>query len=201
MKEGDASLTEANRLAKKAVALDDTDSYAQWSLGCTYLCGRRYRNSRFHLAKALELNPNDVEARALHGLFLTYIGQTDEALAEYEQAKKVDPHHLAWLPWYQGFTYFTALRFNEAIEILEPIEQPANEVRGVLAASYALVGRLEEANLMLGSFLRAAEDEMVDFPGRSAAAWMQNWHSVVPYKNDADRQVWVDGLRKAGLDP
>ena len=102
---------------------------------------------------------------------------------------------------YQGFTYFTALRLNEAIEIFEPIEQPANEVRGVLAASYALVGRLEEANLMLGSFLRAAEDEMVDFPGRSAAAWMQNWHSVVPYKNDADRQVWVDGLRKAGLDP
>ncbi len=201
VKEGDASLTEAHRLAKKAVALDDTDSYAQWSLGCTYLCGRRYRNSRFHLAKVLELNPNDVEARALHGMFLTFIGQTDEALAEYEQAKKVDPHHLAWLPWYQGFTYFTALRFNEAIEILEPIEQPANEVRGVPAASYALVGRLEEANLMLGSFLRAAEDEMVDFPGRSAAAWMQNWHSVVPYKNDADRQVWVDGLRKAGLDP
>ena len=201
LKEGDASLTEAHRLAKKAVALDDSDCYAQWVLGCTYLFGRRYHNSRFHLGKALELNPNDVEARALYGMFLTYIGQTDEALAEYEQAQKVDPHHLTWLPWYQGFTYFTALRFNEAIEILEPIEQPANEVRGLLTASYALVGRLEEANLMLGSFLRAAEDEMVDFPGRSVAAWMRNWHSLVAYKNDADREVWADGLRKAGLDP
>ncbi len=201
LKEGDTSLAEAHRLAKKAVALDDTDCYAQWSLGCTYLMGRQYRNSRFHLEQALELNPNDVEARSLYGLFLTYIGQADEALAEYEQAKKVDPHHLAWLPWYYGFTYFTALRFNEAIEILEPIEQPVNEVRGLLAASYALVGRLEEAHLMLGSFLRAAEDEMVDFPGRSVAAWIRNWHSLVAYKNDADRQVWVDGLRKAGLDP
>jgi adenylate cyclase len=200
-KEGDDSLTESHRLAKMAVSLDDTDCYAQWSLGCTYLCGRRYRNSRFHLEKALDLNPNDVEARALYGLFLTYIGQPEEALAEYDQAKKVDPHHLTWLPWYYGFAFFTALRFNDAIEVLEPIEQPANEVRGILAASYALVGRLEDANLMLGSFLRAAEDEMVDFPGRSAAVWMQIWHSVVPFKNDADREVWADGLRKAGLDP
>jgi len=200
-KEGDESLTESHRLAKMAVSLDDTDCYAQWSLGCTYLCRRRYRNSRFHLEKALDLNPYDVEARALYGLFLTYIGQPEEALAEYDQAKKVDPHHLTWLPWYYGFAFFTALRFKEAIEILESIEQPANEVRGLLAASYALVGWLEEANLMLGSFLRAAEDEMVDFPGRSVAAWMQSWHSVVPYKNDADREVWADGLRKAGLDP
>jgi len=201
VKEGDESLTEAHRLAKRAVLLDETDCYAQWSLGCTFLFGRRYRNSRFHLVKALELNPNDVEARSLYGMYLTYIGQTNEALAEYDQAKEVDPHHLTWLPWYYGFTFFTALSFDEAIEVLEPIEEPANEVRGILAASYALVGRLEEANLMLGSFLRAAEDEMIDFPGRSAAAWVRNWHSLVPYKSDADREVWADGLRKAGLDP
>ena len=106
--EGDASLSEALRLAKAAVALDDTDCYTHWTLGCAYLWGRRYQNSKFHLEKALELNPYDVESRTLHGLFQTYIGQTDAALAEYEEAEKVDPHHLAWLPWYKGFTYFTA---------------------------------------------------------------------------------------------
>ena len=81
------------------------------------------------------------------------------------------------------------------------MEHPANEVRGILAASYAFVGRLKEAELMLGSFLRAADKEMIDFPGHSTAAWVQNWHSIVPYKNDADRELWADGLRKAGLDP
>ena len=133
-------------------------------------------------------------------MFLTYIGQTDEALAEYREAEKVDPHHHIWLSWYQGFTYFTASRFDEAIEKLEPIEEPHNEMRGLLAASYAYCGRMEEAELMLSSFLSTAEDEMVDFPGRSVAAWMENWHTVAPYKNEAEREVWAVGLRKAGLE-
>ena len=198
-KDSDAARNEAHQLAKKAVALDETDCYAQWNLGLTYLILRRYDNSRFHLEKALALNPNDVEARALYGLFLTYNGQAEDALTEYEQAQKVDPYHLTWLPWYQGFTNFTALRFDEAIEKLEPIEHPLNEVRGLLAASYAYVGRLEEARVMLDAFLRAGEIEMVEFPGRSAAAWKRSWNSLVPYKNDSDREVWATGWRKAGL--
>ena len=198
---GDASLSEAQRLAKLAVSLDDTDCYAQWTLGGMYMFGGRYQNARFHLEKALELNPNDVEARTMYGLFLTYIGQTDEALAAYKEAERVDPHHLTWLPWYQSFSYFTASHFEGAIEMLEPIEQKHFEMLGILAASYAYVGRLEEAEFMLSSFLRAAEDEMVDFPGRSTVAWIQHWHSILPYKHEAHREIWADGLRKAGLDP
>ena len=198
-KDSDAARNEAHQLAKKAVALDETDCYAQWNLGLTYLILRRYDNSRFHLEQALALNPNDVEARALYGLFLTYNGQAEDALTEYEQAQEVDPYHLTWLPWYEGFTNFTALRFDETIEKLEPIEHPLNEVRGLLAASYAYVGRLEEARVMLNAFLRAGENEMVDFPGHSAAAWTQNWNSLVPYRNDSDREIWATGWRKAGL--
>ncbi|MGI9522592.1 MAG: tetratricopeptide repeat protein [Hyphomicrobiaceae bacterium] len=137
----------------------------------------------------------------MYGMFLTYIGYTDEALAAYKEAERVDPHHLVWLPWYRGFTYFTASCFDDAIEILEPFEPKHIEILGVLAASYAYVGRLEEAEFMLSSFLRAAEDEMVDFPGRSTDAWVRNWHSILPYKNEINREIWAVGLRKAGLDP
>jgi adenylate cyclase len=197
---GDTSLTEAHRNAKMAVDLDATDSYTQWTLGCSYLFERRHQNSRFHIERALELNPNDVEALALYGLFLTCIGKTDEAIAAYREAEKVDPHHLSWMPWYWGYTYFMASRFEEAIEVSEPIEQPNLEILAVLAASYAYVGRSQKASRALDAFLSTAEEEMVDFPGRSAAAWSRSWNSLRLLMDD-QRKFWAAGLRKAGLDP
>ena len=189
------------RLAKAAVALDDTDCFTHWSLGFAFLSGRRYQNSKHHLEKALELNPYDVEACTMHGMFQTYIGQTDTALREYEKAEMVDPHNLEWLPWYKAFTYVTASGFEEAIDVLEPMEEPHFEMRGILAVSYAYVGRTQEARRALDSFLSAAKDEMVEYPGRSASAWVRKWNTLQPYKNDAHRELWAIGLRKAGLDP
>jgi tetratricopeptide (TPR) repeat protein len=197
---GDTSLTEAHRHAKMAVDLDATDSYTQWTLGCSCLFERRYQNSRYHIERALELNPNDVEALALYGLFLTCIGETDEAIAAYREAEKVDPHHLSWMPWYWGYTYFMASRFEEAIEVSESVEQPNLEMLAVLAASYAYVGRSQEASRALDAFLSMAEEEMVDFPGRSATAWTRNWNSLKLLMDDQSK-LWVAGLRKAGLDP
>lgn len=198
---GDASLAEAYRLAKMAVELDDTDSYTQWTLSCAHVCGRSHRNAGVHIDRALKLNPNDVEALALNGLFLTYIGETDEAMTAYREAENVDPHNLSWLPWYWGFTYFTAGRFNETIDTLEPVEQPHVEMLALLAASYAYDGRSRDASRTLDAFLSAAEDEMVDFPGHSTNAWIRNWNTLKPYKDDAHREAWAVGLRKAGLDP
>ena len=77
---------------------------------------------------------------------------------------------------------------------------PHNEVRSLLAASYAYVGRLDEAKAMLEEFLRQAEREMVGFPGRSLAAWKTYWRSLRCYEDESDTEHWLDGMRKAGLD-
>ena len=53
---------------------------------------------------------------------------------------------------------------------------------------------------MLEEFLRRAEEEMVDFPGRSLAAWKRSWRSLRFYKDKADVEMWLDGLQKAGLE-
>jgi adenylate cyclase len=197
--EGDASLNEAYRLSKKAVELDPTDCFTQWTLGCTYLFRRQFERSKLHFDKALELNPHDVESLSLMGLYYTYIGQPDRSLSLYEEAKKVDPHHLAWLPWYYGFTYYSMSRFNDAVDALEPIEQPNLEIMAILAGCYAHTGRQMEAEEMLRLFLDSAEREMVDFPGRSATAIFEGWHTICPYKDDSDRKRLVIGLQKAGL--
>jgi adenylate cyclase len=198
--DGDAALSEALRWGKQAVALDDADSWSHCVLGEAYHFNREFDKARFHLEKAINLNPNDVGARGVYGQFLTCVGETDKALAEFEYARQIDPHDIVWLPWIRGFAYFHARQYDAAIACFEQIENRHCEVCALLAASYAHVGRLDEAKSMLEEFLRRAEEEMVDFPGHSIAAWRRSWHSLMIYKDKADVEMWLDGLHKAGLE-
>ena len=200
VEDGDLALNEAIRWGKEAVALDDTDSGTQWRLGTAYHMARQFDRARFHIEKAISLNPNDVEARTEYGFFLTCVQEIPKAIAEFNLARQVDPQGLSWLPWVEGLAYFTARQYDEAIACFDRIEDPHFEVYSLLAASYAYVGRLEEAKPMLEEFLRRAEREMVGFPGRSSAAWRRQWHILACFKDEADSEHWIDGLCKAGLD-
>jgi hypothetical protein len=81
---------------------------------------------------------------------------------------------------------------------MKEIVNPINDVRGWLAASYAQAGRLDEARSAMEEFLRLAEAETEEFPGRTMAAWETHWARFCPYKEDADLQRLLEGLRKAG---
>jgi TolB-like protein len=200
VEDGDYALNEAIRWGKKAVAVDDADSRSHWTLGEAYLLTREFDKARFHIEKAIDLNPNDVEALTIYGFFLTCVREFPEAIAVFERARQVDPQDLNYVPWLEGFAYFTARQYDEAIACFEKIEDPHYEVYSLLSASYAYVGRLDDAKPMLEEFLRRAEHEMVDFPGRSLAAWKRNWHSLACYEDEADGEHWLHGLRKAGLE-
>jgi adenylate cyclase len=200
VEDGDHALNEAVRWGKEAVAVDDADSRSHWTLGEAYLLTREFDKARFHLEKAIGLNPNDVEALTIYGFFLTCVREIPEAIAVFERARQVDPQDLNYLPWLEGFAYFTARQYEEAIACFEKVEDPHYEVYSLLAASYAYVGRLNDAKPMLEEFLCRAEQEMVDCPGRSLAAWKRNWHSLACYEDEADGEHWLHGLRKAGLE-
>jgi adenylate cyclase len=199
VEDADHSLEEAIRCGKEAVAVDNSDCRAHWNLGEAYIFARDFEKARFHFKKAIDLNPNDVEARTGYGLFLTTMHEIPNAIAEFEHARQVDPQDLTWLPWLEGYAHFTAKHYDRAIACFERIEDPHFEVYSLLAASYAHLGRLDDAKPMLEDFLRKAESEMVDFPGRSLAAWKHVWRSPAIYKEQADTDHWFDGLRKAGL--
>jgi len=96
--------------------------------------------------------------------------------------------------------FFTARRYDQAIAALRTIEDPINEVRGWLTASYAGAGRLDEARAMLEEFLRVAKGDMAMFPGCKLAASEPFWHGAIEYQNEADFEHLYDALRKAGLE-
>ena len=195
----DRALKTALEFAKQAVTLDDADSTARWILSLAHLLMRNYEDARVHIEKAIELNANDTEARAVYGLFLTWIGEPEKALEQFEIAKRHNPFDISWLPWVKGIAYFTARRYGEAIDSFNQIHDPNHEINYWLAASYAHAGRAAEARAKLQEFLRLAERDMAHFPGQNPQQWMNYLHRPNPYMDRRDLDHLCDGLRKAGL--
>ena len=193
------ALAKAFALARRAVELDETDSFARCLLGVVHLFRREYDEARSETEKGVELNPNDPEARRYYGDFLAATGKPEAAIEQIDLAKRLNPFDTRWVPWIRGIACFTARRYEEAIATLRQARDPINEVRGWLAASYAHAGRLSEARATLEEFLRVAESDMAIFPGRRLKDWESYWHGAFEYEDQKDFDHLFDGLRKAGL--
>src|SRR5262249_15960545 len=102
----DQTIKEALDFAKRAVTLDDADSTARWVLSLVYMLMHNFAEGRPHIERAVELNPNDSEARGVYAYFLSCAGEPDKALEQFEIAWRHNPFDLAWLPWVKGQAYF-----------------------------------------------------------------------------------------------
>ena len=101
---GSEAFPKAKDAAEKALALDENLAEAHAARAFIYFlwewnwaeAGREYR-------RAIQLNPNYSSARQWYASLLAVIGQTDEALEEAKQARKLDPFspiiasHPAWI--------------------------------------------------------------------------------------------------------
>jgi TolB-like protein/Tfp pilus assembly protein PilF len=195
----DKAFADAMDAENTAVGIDDTDSRIHCQLGMLHHYCRAFDEAGQDFGMAIRLNPNDFQAMALYGNYLTAIGNPEDAIEQFDKAMRLNPLEPSWVRWLRGAACFTAKRYDEAIADLRSIRGPFNEVRGWLAASYAGAGRLDEARATLEEFLRVAEEDMAVFPGRKLAAWEEYWHGAMEYKDDANFEHLYDALRKAGL--
>jgi adenylate cyclase len=185
--------------AQCAVALDETDSFARCILGLIHMMRREHDEALTEIEKAVDLNPNDPDVRRYYGDILAATGRPDAAIEQIDLARRLNPFDTRWVPWIRGIACFTAHRYDEAIAMLRQASNPINEVRGWLAASYAQAGRLEDARVTLGEFLRVAETDMAVFPGRRLKDWEAYWHGAFEYRDQKDFDHLFGALRKAGL--
>jgi adenylate cyclase len=97
-------------------------------------------------------------------------------------------------PNYKHFlaqAHFALGHYEEAVQALEArlAQQPHSDVSRVLLAScYGHLGRAEEARAAWAQALRANPDYAIEERRR-----------MLPYKNPADFEPVVEGLRKAGI--
>ena len=95
-----------------------------------------------------------------------------------------------WLHFH-GQAYFQLGRYEEAVAVLKRriFRNPHTDAsRVLLAAAYGQIGRLDEAREQWREALRVN-------PGYS----LEHRRKVLPYKNPADFEAVVEGLRKAGV--
>jgi adenylate cyclase len=195
-----SALDTAYTLARRAVLLDEADCRARWLLGNIHIYRREYDEACAHLRRAISLNPNDVEARGIYGLYLIAVGETEAALEQFDIARRHNPFEFNYIIWYRGIALFTARRYEEAITTLKEVHNPNNEVRCWLAASYAEAGHLPEARATLAEFLAVAEREMASFPGRRLEQWVPSLHAAIEYRDQAAFDHLFGALRAAGLE-
>ena len=179
----------------RSVQLDNTDSQAHAHLGETYLELGKLEQARIHFEKGVALNPADIVSRALYSIYCRYIGKADQAIEQLSEVERLDPFELSWVPWFRGMAYYHLHRYDEAIDSLMRVDEPINEVRLYLAASYGQIDRIDEAYTLLQEYLKVSKREMPAYPGDTFEDWEPRWRDYYTYQPYSDDLC--AGLRKA----
>ena len=189
MSGSEATLDRAFALAKKAVALDENDGTCQFVLGWLNLFRRSFDLAEQYYQRALELNPNNPEQVARMGFLHVFMGRPDAAIEWLMQAKRLDPYFNPISYCHAlGTAYFVAQRYEEAIAAFSRSSTMPVWVQAYLAACHALMGKIDLAKNFAAEVVRLAPD----FSSARLVA-------KEPYKRPSDRELLLDGLRKAGL--
>jgi TolB-like protein/Tfp pilus assembly protein PilF len=106
---------------KKAIDLDSTNAEIQYSFG-TILSSTLWdwENSELAFRKAIELNPNLVEAHAFYSILLSELTRNEEALKYGRAALKLDPKSAYVINAY-ALDLFFARQYDEALRTIEEV--------------------------------------------------------------------------------
>jgi adenylate cyclase len=185
------SLELAYEAATRAARLDPQLPAAYWALIFANLWMRRHDEAIRAGESALAINPNDAEGYNALGLILHYVGRSDEALSCFERAMALNPLAPGMWLHFQGQAYYQLGRYEEAAAVLKRriFRTPETDAsRVLLAATYGQMGRFDEAREQWREALRVNPDYS-----------LEHRRKVLPYKNPADFEAVVEGLRKAGV--
>ncbi len=186
------SLKQAYELTKKAIALDDSHASAHSLLGWLYVfMQRQYDKAIAACEKAVALAPSSATANIWMGGVLTFAGRHEEAVRYSEQALRLNPFPEGWYFRFLGYSYFGVGQYEEAIAAYKKaLDRAPNDILAHLAltTAYSWAGRKEEARAQAAEVLRINPEFSIIQRAKT-----------IPYKNQADLERYLGGLRKAGL--
>jgi len=181
-----------NRLAfeavQKALALDPSDGGTRGTHAILLKHDSRWSEAEAEFAVALKLDPNNADTWAELSELRMSSGRPTEALAHIQKALRLNPYPPGWYYWALGQAQYLDRQYEQAVITLCREETYRTSSRRTLAASLAQLGKLDEAR-------REAEMFMVSNPHFTIRQWIE----LIPFRDEAARQHFVDGYRKAGL--
>ena len=186
------SMVQAIKLAKKAIALDESFARPHALLAVLYVYTRQYEKVAAECERALELGPNDELSHVLVGTALRLTGRSTEAIPVYKKAIRVSPFPRSTTYYGLGTAYCFTGQFEKGIEACERATHGnPNDLLAhtILAVAYSMGGREEDA--------RATAEEVLRIdPKFSVKHFIKK---VARFKNKTDVERVAEALRKAGL--
>ncbi|HWT99410.1 MAG TPA: BTAD domain-containing putative transcriptional regulator [Terriglobales bacterium] len=172
--------------AERAVLLDPLDGFCHQRLAEAAFLSGEHDRARDHIARSLEINPNDADVLATSSYLHAYAGDPEAGLREIDLSLKHNPTRPSWYHWVRGCVLYILGRFEEAIRACK-LHSPAN-ADTLLTCSVALaeLGRLDEAQAEIQTLLTIR-------PGATIRIVRSHYY----FLPDLDR--YLDNLRKSGL--
>jgi adenylate cyclase len=185
------SMMRAFELAKKALALDESNSGAHLVFAKIFLLQRLHDKAIAEAERAVSLAPNAADAINILGLILRFAGRPQEAAPMHERAIRLNPMPPAQYLYQLALCYTFIGEYEKAIAICkEALHKNPDDFVGriTLTIAYSSFGRDEEARSEATEVLRIHPKFTLEYASKT-------W----PYKNDTDRDFVLNALRKAGL--
>ncbi len=182
-----ALLDEAENYALQAIAArnDIADGYRE--LGLTKSFQRANDESIEALKLAEALNPGHAGIIADHAEVLLHSSRPELALEKIERAIALNPLSPDTYLWTASVASYTLGRFEAALDYIGRMADPRLADR-VSAASWAMLGEETRAAF----FVRRIHKTIPDFD-------VDRWVSVVPFKEQWQRDIYLEGLHRAGF--
>jgi tetratricopeptide (TPR) repeat protein len=172
---------------------DHENAWAHAALGSVCFSTSRLADALSEFEQALALNPNFSLAQGYYALALSYAGRPGDSFEAAQKAIRLSPRDPSLAIYYgiAGYARFTERQYDEAIALAREAIRHRGDLTGayrVLAVSAGMTGDGPLADMALGELRRTQPNISLD--------WIA---TQLPWANDADRQHYLEGFRRAGL--
>jgi adenylate cyclase len=187
-----STIARAKEYARRATVLDDRNPTVQAYAALAYVFSCEYELSRRHADRAVTLNPNDSYALFVKACVLTYSGNMQEALEFFAKSERLeayasDDQRLDCL----CDCHYMLHNYDKVIEIHRVYQNVPAFLYLILAAAAAQLGHQEQASDAVKDYERlrpAGHDAVAMINYQIRMCWQQK-----------DREHWLEGYRKAGI--
>ncbi len=179
--------TQLFALAEKALEVDKSNSYCHGAMSLAAAYSNRFDLAMFHADEALRLNPNNFVAAKNRGMWLVFLGRSDEALSVLEEVHRRDPYPPENFWEALGAAYFQLDEYEKALATFARVSDPQFWEMAYIAASHARLGRQADARDMFSRLMT-----------RLPSITISRLLAVENYQLEESRQRLAQPLRELG---
>ncbi len=178
--------------ARRAVEMDGDEPQARFALSVASIWSRDLDRARAEAERCLALQPHSPEGCLVLAHAQIFSGDAADAIGTLRTYMELDPHYPDLTLQFLAEALISLRRFDEAAAALERrIERNPDSptAHALLASCYGNLGRIDEGRAMLAKLKRIDPDFSV-----------ARRREVLPFRDPAEFELRVEGMRKAGLE-